>query len=449
MAALDFPASPADNQEFNGYIYNATRGVWDVKLASDPLGSLNLTSPAAGEALVFNGTSWANQEIATPASVKTIDSDSIAIDFSDGIPLEKRSVAGDVTFTASNYTAGVTKKILLEGDTVQRSLTFPAAWNFFDSIPFGIGASNDNILDISCFGTTEGSVFASWGGPDPFSPIVATGGTVTDTTIGSVTYRVHTFSTTDTFIVSDNPSNNEVEYLVIAGGGGSGAKQQGENGEANTGGGAGGGGGHAAGGSGGGAGAGGYRSSVVGEYSGGLSIAESKIAVNEQSYTVMVGAGGPRGSSEGNTGSQGSNSEFAGIISTGGGVGAGATQPGGDGGSGGGADGNTQPGGAAQNGQGFPGGTSGNYTPSIYPGGGGGGAGAAGTNGSGGSIPGNGGDGIQSNITGSLVYRAGGGGAGNGGVGGAGGGGNGGPSAGLSNGGSGIVIIRYPITNPN
>jgi hypothetical protein len=48
-----------------------------------------------------------------------------------------------------------------------------------------------------------------------------------------------------------------------------------------------------------------------------------------------------------------------------------------------------------------------------------------------------------------LIYRAGGGGAGDGGAGGNGGGGAGGPSLGQSQGGSGIVIIRYPITSPN
>lgn len=114
---INFPDNPTDNQEFNGYIYDATRGVWDVKLASDPLGTINIDTPVEGESLVFDGTNWVNQEVATPASVKTIDSDNITIDFSDGIPLEKRAVGGDVVFTASDYSAGAKKTIYLEGDT--------------------------------------------------------------------------------------------------------------------------------------------------------------------------------------------------------------------------------------------------------------------------------------------------------------------------------------------
>ena len=446
---LDFPDNPTDNQEFNGYIYDATRGVWDVKLASDPLGSINLTTPAEGEALVFDGTSWVNQEVATPASVKTIDSDNITIDFSDGIPLEKRAVSGDIVFSGTSYTAGINKKVLLEGNQSNNQLTFPQGWNFLSDVPSSIGANKDNVLELSCFGTTEASVFATWTGPEAFSPIVATGGTITEETIGATTYRIHTFATTDTFTVSDAGATGEVEYLVVAGGGGAGAKLQGQNGVANTGGGAGGGGGHAAGGSGGGGGAGGYRCSVSGEDSGGLSIAESKASIAATTYIVTVGAGGANNGSEGNTGTQGSNSEFGDIVSIGGGRGAGATQPGGAGGSGGGGDGNNSAGGTAASGQGFSGGNAGAYQPSIYPGGGGGGAGGAGTAGSGGSIPGNGGIGIASNINGTLTYRAGGGGAGNGGTGGNGGGGAGGPGLGQSQGGSGVVIVRYPITNPN
>ncbi len=48
---------------------------------------------------------------------------------------------------------------------------------------------------------------------------IATGGTVTDTVIGGVAYRIHTFTTTgnSTFTVT---RGGEVEYLIVAGGGG-------------------------------------------------------------------------------------------------------------------------------------------------------------------------------------------------------------------------------------
>ena len=50
---------------------------------------------------------------------------------------------------------------------------------------------------------------------------VATGGTVTDTVIGGIPYRVHSFTTTgsSTFTVT---RTGEVEYLILAGGGGGG-----------------------------------------------------------------------------------------------------------------------------------------------------------------------------------------------------------------------------------
>jgi len=65
--SLNFPDEPNDGDIFEGYVYNATRNVWDVKLPSDnnieDLNNVNLTSPANGQALVYNTTSsnWVNQ----------------------------------------------------------------------------------------------------------------------------------------------------------------------------------------------------------------------------------------------------------------------------------------------------------------------------------------------------------------------------------------------------
>ena len=50
----------------------------------------------------------------------------------------------------------------------------------------------------------------------PFTGTAATGGTIT--TDGD--YKVHTFTTSGTFTVTEAGTNAEVEYLVIAGGGG-------------------------------------------------------------------------------------------------------------------------------------------------------------------------------------------------------------------------------------
>ena len=270
----------------------------------------------------------------------------------------------------------------------------------------------------------------------------ATGGTVTF----SGGFYIHTFTGSGTFTPTQDLT---CDFLVIAGGGG------------------------ASGGAGGGGGAGGYRTSAG--TSGGGGSAETSLSLTASTgYTVTVGAGG-------NAGTQypflkatnGQDSTFATITSTGGGAsgsrgGSTAIVSGVTGGSGGGAGGqssfNAPPGSGTAN-QGFAGGN--NYNSSQYTGGGGGGAGAVGADGTSGAC-GNGGAGVTSSITGSAVARAGGGGAAkansatagtgaNGGGNGAGydqvgnpgtantGGGAGGghqeqPGA---NGGSGIVIVRY------
>ena len=65
--SLNFPDEPNDGDIFEGYVYNATRNVWDVKLPSDnnieDLNNVSLTSLANGQALVYNTTSsnWVNQ----------------------------------------------------------------------------------------------------------------------------------------------------------------------------------------------------------------------------------------------------------------------------------------------------------------------------------------------------------------------------------------------------
>jgi hypothetical protein len=212
-----------------------------------------------------------------------------------------------------------------------------------------------------------------------------TGGTVT--TVGANT--IHQFNSSGTF--SNATGTTALEYLVIAGGGSGGS-------------------GYAGGG-----GAGGYRTAT------GFTV------VAAQDYTITVGSGGVAASYPG-IGTNGGDSIFSTITSTGGGRGgAPGDKTGAAGGSGGG--GNDAAAGGAGNTpstspvQGYAGG----YGPGNY-GGGGGGSSAVGQNAS----PGTGGAGTASSITGSATTRAGGGGGGsasgstNGAAGGSGGGGAGG-----------------------
>jgi hypothetical protein len=275
----------------------------------------------------------------------------------------------------------------------------------------------------------------------------ATGGDVI-TTDG--TYWYHAFKNSGLF---DVKTAMNIDYLVVAGGGGGGIA-----------GGVGGGGG----------GAGGYRTST-------------SYSVTPQGYSVIIGAGGT-GAATTYKNPNGSDSIFAVTTSAGGGTGGSydSFKAGNSGGSGGG--GGAYIGGAGGAGntpstspvQGYAGGNGGAGSTGYAHGGGGGGAGNTGGNASG-QNAGNGGPGLNTlsswlNATGTGVsgYIAGGGGGGSydggqsyyAGTGGAGGGGNGGArfistgTAGRANtggggggdatgdpknGGSGLVIVRYPV----
>ena len=289
--------------------------------------------------------------------------------------------------------------------------------------------------------------------------IQATGGTIT--CCGD--YKIHTFTGPGTFCVSCAGDIGTVDYLVVAGGAGAGSDWAG------------------------GGGAGGFRESS-GAASGGytaspLGSGVSALPVTASPYPITVGGGGSGGigscgESPVRHGSNGSNSIFSSITSTGGGTGGVEYNSfsGSPGGSGGGSyytngnfgTGNTPPTSPPQGNTGGDGPPAGN----CGAGGGGGGATAVGTRGGTPSLGGAGGAGATTSISGSALSYAGGGG-GNGSTGGAaspcgtggagsstpgsnsggngntnrgGGGGGGGISEGTGSGGtggSGIVIIRY------
>jgi len=290
--------------------------------------------------------------------------------------------------------------------------------------------------------------------------IVASGGTIT--TCGD--YKIHTFTGPGTFGVAQlSPSapENAVDWMVIAGGGGGGASDGG-----------------------GGGGAGGYRESPgasTGCYSVSPLAGNSAVTVTLTDFPIAVGAGGTGAPVPGGgvvVGTNGGASAFSTYPSAGGGYGGVESVPGdrdgNSGGSGGGgmsgggstgcgAAGNTPPTSPAQ---GTAGGNAyGTSPPDHRTGGGGGGATAVGAN-AGAGCGGNGGTGATASIDGTPTQRSGGGGGGTrgatagtatggGGAGGVfpsigtagtdntGGGGGGASFCGGSNGGSGVVIIRY------
>jgi hypothetical protein len=354
--AINFPATPADGDTHEGYVWVAAENAWR-RLPEAPamdienLNNVSVTSPADGESLVYDSTAgeWVNAD----ATVDVYDVDTL----STGYFMMPVGTEGQRPENPSN--------------------------GYFR------------------FNTDSGE-------PEWYSGTEA---------------RWILFRQSPTF---------ELEYLVIAGGGGASIA---------------------------GGGAGGYRSSVVGESSGGLSSAESKLTLSSSTYEITVGAGGAPATS-------GSDSVFASIVSTGGGR---AGSPAGAGGSGGGAILTSNAGGAGVTGQGFAGGQGNGDGVSTAAGGSGGGAGQAGFQSPTPTSPVAGANGLASSITGTSVYRAGGGAAINlygtsgaaGGLGGGGASGNngvsgtpntgGGGGAGSDNsgttrgsGGSGVVIIKYP-----
>ena len=254
-----------------------------------------------------------------------------------------------------------------------------------------------------------------------FRPIVATGGSVTDITVSGTPWRVHTFTSSGTFSVTDSGSDgNGVEYLIVAGGGGGGGYLS-----------------FAFISEGGAGGAGGYLTNI----------GNNRVSVFNQNYPITIGLGGSPGVSgfvEATKGTNGGNS-FAFDLTAIGGGGGGATdnsptRNGSSGGSGGGGSSQRGLGGAGTSGQGHAG-ASGSFNNS----GGGGGAGGPATIVSNVQIQG---PGIANSITGSAITYAEGGfnsiptaNTGSGGKRGTATNGSGLPSAGAS----GIVVIRYPL----
>lgn len=253
---------------------------------------------------------------------------------------------------------------------------------------------------------------------DNFDPTIATGGTTSDIVLNGVAWRVHTFTSvgSTTLNVTSPGDLKYLEYLVVGGGGGGGS------GGANV--------------AGGGGGAGGF---LTGTFS-----------PSTAAYTVTVGAAGAANSG------RGGNSVFNTVTALGGGPADGVGgETNSDGASGGGATGNLTRG-LGTAGQGNNGGTGqGSYGVSVCSGGGGGGAGGAGQNSPANSSFASGGAGVSNSITGTPVTYCVGGQGGpyttytavavgsNNGYGGQGSGGqaNGSGTAG----GSGIVVVRYPL----
>jgi hypothetical protein len=358
------------------------------------------------------------------------------------------NIFNNVEIYIPNYASSNAKSVSVDAVTevngVTNSLVLTAGlWS-------GTSAITGIVLTPVSSTYTQYSTFYLYGlaavGTTPVIAPFATGGDIIQ---NDGTYWIHTFLSSGTFTPAKALN---CDYLVVGGGGG-GTSQ------------------------GGGGGAGGFRTSIGG----------STLSTVAQAYAITVGSGGAADSGVTGYGVNGTASVFSTISSAGGGGGT-TTTTGLSGGSGGGGGYAPNAGGAGNTpstspSQGNNGGSgAANSGSLIFIGGGGGGAGATGGAGNASTkVTGAGGNGSASSITGTSVTYAGGGsggasaggaygtgysvgtaGTGGGGTGSVstaaatsgtantGGGGGGGsyvPSSyyASGNGGSGIVIIRYPI----
>jgi hypothetical protein len=420
------------------YIENAAAGstiitltcndiVPNLAIYVEEIGGLPTTGTLVGRAYNSQASPGTGTDAVTSTTALLVAGSQIICGVSINTALGTAPTAG------TGFTTDATNPTWMAGHCRQESLITSSGGNTAATFT-AVTGSNAHLTLMASFGTVSTSH--------------ATGGYVS--TDG--TNVVHTFVTTgaNTFTPSQSLT---VDSLVVAGGGAGGSDPAGGQG-------------------GGGGGAGGVL------YTTGSS-------VTAQAYTVTVGTGGTSTVTNGGTGNNGVNSSISilALTATGGGGGANtgaAGVNGANGGSGGGASALgsvSSTGGTGVGGQGNAGGNCTVGGAVTNPGGGGGGgAGAAGTTYTAADdVGGPGGDGVSNSITGcAIYYGGGGGGAGDnagatgvayGGKGGGGsangtggdgndaepnsGGGGGGTGADgqtvAGKGGTGIIIIRYPI----
>lgn len=89
-------------------------------------------------------------------------SNAVSLNFAAGTGLHTRTATGDVSVTASNYTAGATKTLFITCDSTSRNLTFPSSWIWVGSKPTSIAASKTGVLTVTSLGTAEANAVASW-----------------------------------------------------------------------------------------------------------------------------------------------------------------------------------------------------------------------------------------------------------------------------------------------
>jgi len=366
-----------------------------------------------------------------PYNVKVANVSGLSAQLGEGLTVNSAPTFTVASGSLGSVFDGTTQTITTgASDTESDTLTFSIVSG---TLPSGLSlnSSNGTISGTLSTGDTSANTYnftiavsdtASNQQTRAYSITVAgapSGGTVTNATISSTSYRIHTFTSSGQFTA--NSSLSQVDVLMVGGGGSAGAR-------------------HAGGG-----GAGGV-----------IHITDATISA--ATYPATLGNGGSESPNE-TYGQTGQNTTFLGETAQGGGrtnayTGSCLTQ---NGGSGGGESGRhcnllgsaTQGNPTSYSGTGYGNNGGNTNTSNKHFGGGGGGAGAAGQNSTSDSMQtSNGGAGVQINIDGNNYYWGGGGGGngynngqgGQAGFGGAGGGGAGGRSGGSDGQGGGQAL---------
>ena len=270
----------------------ASEGIGFTRLTTTQRDALSGTSRVQGQVIfntttgvleIYDGTAWTKVS-SVLAVLNSISGDILAGSASTLTLTGQGFLATNlvVNFTQADDGINVNVSVTPASDT-SATVTVPA------SVYSNVTAGRVVTITVT---NSDGSTST---GVTKTAAALPSGGSITT----SGAYRIHTFTSSGTFV--NTLSSLSVEYLVIAGGGGTGARRHG-----------------------GGAGAGGYRCSVSGETSGRGASAESPLTLNAGNYTVTVGGGGASSTSGSNSNSgntNGSNSVFHTITSLGGGWG--------------------------------------------------------------------------------------------------------------------------------
>jgi hypothetical protein len=335
----------------NGNTINLTSNTGSMGVPAGTTAQENTPSEAGhirfdtdrGVLTYYDGTSW----FKVSAQLAVLDSVSGTI---------YAGAASTLTLTGSGFlTDDITVNFTQSSDGIDSNVTVTASSDTSATVTVPSAVYNNvtggNAVTIKLTNTDA----SESGGVNTTAVGLPTGGTIT--TQGD--YRVHTFTSSGSFVVPTGFSG-DISYVIVAGGGGAASRSNG------------------------GGGAGGVVQTLT---SGAASLSAG-------TYSLVVGAGGAGGASGGNnSGNNGSNSTGFSQTAIGGGASLLRGQTANSGGSGGGCSGSTTgTGGAGTSGQGNDGGdVTGNWEPS----GGGGGYSEAGQDSSDGTNAGDGGDGFD------------------------------------------------------